>query len=41
MISLPREIVLKDNEYDNTKEVNKLLTYIYKTEKLIRPYYAP
>ncbi len=41
MISLPREIVLKDNEYDNTKEVNKLLTYIYKTEKLIRPYYTP
>ncbi len=41
MISLPRKIEFTNIEYDNTVEVNNLLTYIYKTEKLIRPYYTP
>ncbi len=41
MISLPREIKFGTEEYSNTREVNELLTYIYKTENLIRPYYTP
>ncbi len=41
VISLPKIVKLNKNEYDNTKEINELLTYIYKTEKLIRPYYSP
>ena len=34
-------IKLNQNEFDNTRETNELLTYIYKTENLIRPYYSP
>ena len=41
MISLPKEIKLTGDEFTNTKEVNTLLTNIYKTENLIRPYYTP
>lgn len=41
MISLPEKVEFTDSEYDNTVKVNSLLTYIYKTEKLIRPYYTP
>ena len=41
VISLPSEIKLGSDEFSNTTVVNNLLTYIYKTENLIRPYYAP
>ena len=41
VISLPNPIKLNQNEFDNTRETNELLTYIYKTENLIRPYYSP
>lgn len=41
MISLPHKTEFTASEYDNTVKVNNLLTYIYKTENLIRPYYAP
>ena len=41
LISMPFKIELKENEFNNTKKVNNLLTYIYKTENLIRPYYSP
>lgn len=40
MISLPKRIEFTDLEYDNTAKVNNLMTYIYKTENLIRPYYS-
>ncbi|MDD2208454.1 MAG: hypothetical protein PHG03_00705 [Bacilli bacterium] len=39
MISLPKKIEFTNFEYDNTTKVNNLMTYIYKTENLIRPYY--
>lgn len=41
MISIPKKINITEYEYNNTTEVNNLFTYIYKTEKLIRPYYTP
>ena len=39
MISLPKKIEFTNFEYENTTKVNNLMTYIYKTENLIRPYY--
>lgn len=39
MISLPKKIEFTNFEYDNTTKINNLMTYIYKTENLIRPYY--
>ena len=41
IISLPHEVRLDAGEFKNTKVVNELLIKIYKTEKLIRSYYAP
>lgn len=41
MISQPKEVNYTQYEFDNTRKVNDMLTYLYKTEKLIRPYYAP
>jgi len=41
VISLPSEIKLNKAEFSNTAAINNLMTYIYKTENLIRPYYAP
>ncbi len=41
IISLPKKIEFSNYEYDNTIKINDMLTYIYKTEKLIRPYYTP
>ncbi|MDD2409807.1 MAG: hypothetical protein PHD03_03710 [Bacilli bacterium] len=41
MISLPKEANCSIYEFDNTRKVNEILTYLYKTEKLIKPYYSP
>ena len=40
MISIPLKIEFIDNELLNCKRVGNILDYIYKTENLIRPYYA-
>ena len=40
MISMPWTINLTKNELENCKMINNLIDYIYKTEKLIRPYYS-
>ena len=39
LISLPDEIKFCKNELISTSNVRRVLDYIYKTEKLIRPYY--
>lgn len=41
MIALPYELEFTTDEYTNTQVVNNLLTYLYKTENLIRFNYAP
>jgi len=40
VIALPPEIKLYENEYRSCQNVRSGLDYIYKTEKLIRPYYS-
>lgn len=40
LISIPFKIDQKDSEIELYKEVRKVLDYVYKTEELIRPYYA-
>lgn len=40
LISIPQKLELNKSEYENTKEAGKLMDYIYKTEKLISPYYS-
>lgn len=40
LISIPQKLELKKTEYENTKEAGKLMNYVYKTEKLILPYYS-
>ena len=40
VISLPKKIDIKDNEFATCKEVRNILDYIFKTEELIRPYYS-
>lgn len=40
IISIPQEIDLVENEFTNTITVKKSLDYLYKTEKLIGPYYT-
>lgn len=39
-ISIPSKIELKGSERENTEEVRKVLDYIFKTEKLLKPYYS-
>lgn len=39
-ISIPSKIELNKSERINTEEVRKVLDYIFKTEKLLSPYYA-
>ena len=41
MISLPKEVILEDNEFKSCQTVRENLDYIYKTEELTRPYYPP
>lgn len=40
LISIPEKIELDKDEYENTKKVNELLFYIYKTDKTISKYYS-
>ncbi len=40
LISLPPEVKTGHNEFTNTQEMQKLFDYVYKTENLVRPYYA-
>lgn len=40
LISLPPKFEEKETEFKTSREVSKLLDYVYKTEKLIRPYYT-
>ena len=40
VISLPKEINIKNNEFDTCIEVRKSLDYLFKTEQLVRPYYS-
>lgn len=39
LISIPEKIDFSYDEYENTKKVDELLMYIYKTDKIISPYY--
>lgn len=39
-ISIPNKIDLNKNEFNNVNEVRKSIDYIFKAEKLIRPYYS-
>ena len=40
LITLPDKIELDNNHYEMTKKVSRLVSYIYKTEQLISPYYS-
>lgn len=40
MMSIPEKYEKRENEYFNTKEVNKILNYLYITDNLISPYYS-
>lgn len=40
LIALPPEIKIQDDEYQNTKQIREKLDYVFKTEELLRPYYA-
>lgn len=40
LIALPPKINEYKTEFENTKEVSQVMDYIFKTESLIRPYYA-
>ncbi|MGN1379836.1 MAG: hypothetical protein ACI4XR_05575 [Bacilli bacterium] len=39
LISLPKFDVIEGTEFEKTKKVHENVLYLYKTEKLIRPYY--
>lgn len=39
-ISIPKEIKLTKRQFDNCKEIREKLDYLFKTESLVRPYYA-
>jgi uncharacterized protein YerC len=40
LINMPPKIELNSNEFANTKNIREKLDYIFKTEKLTRPYYT-
>ena len=40
LISIPKKVEFTNDEYENCKRVDELLSYIVKTEKIISPYYA-
>ena len=40
LMLLPQKINLDKTEYDNTKEVGRMVDYIYKTEMIVSPYYS-
>lgn len=38
-ISIPKKIEFTSDEFSNTQEIKKLLEYLYKSDKLINPFY--
>lgn len=40
IISIPQKVTFSSNEFDNCRMLRESLDYLYKTEELIRPYYA-
>lgn len=40
LIALPQKIEFNQSEYENTKEVGKMVEYIYKSEIIRSPYYS-
>lgn len=40
LMALPDKIELDNNEYENCKQVNNMIEFIYKTENIISPYYS-
>ena len=40
LVALPPEIIMVDNEYENSKQIREKLDYVFKTEELLRPYYS-
>lgn len=40
LLSIPDKIEFFDDEYQNTKLVNNVVNYVYKTDNLISPYYS-
>lgn len=40
LISLPKKVSFTDQEFENCHKLRNALDYLYKTEELIRPYYA-
>ena len=40
LIIIPPEIKMSTNEFDKCKNISKVIDYVFKTEDLIRPYYA-
>ncbi len=40
VISIPPKIRVLKNEFQNCRNISTILDYIYKTEKLVRPYYS-
>lgn len=40
LMALPDKIEFSKNEYQNCKEVNRMIEFVYKTEMIISPYYS-
>ena len=40
LLALPPEVKKEENEFAKCREFSKVLDYVFKTEKLIRPYYS-
>ena len=40
IISLPQKVPFTEDEFENCRILRECLDYLYKTEELIRPYYA-
>ena len=40
LITMPPEINASNNEFNKCKNISKVIDYVFKTEDLIRPYYA-
>lgn len=40
LLAMPPEMKFEYNEFENCKQIRKKLDYVFKTEDLIRPYYA-
>ena len=40
LITMPPEIKMINDEFNKCKNISKVIDYVFKTEDLIRPYYA-